>query len=1127
MRFVEKCCEGRRLGDFPERCYGKLRCWYETSGGRLTDWCAHHVDIAHWGLESVMAFQRIGREQADIAALCVRFVDGLLFCKRPAIPRISKIWRKVLRCMPQIACVTLCSVRLLATFPAVVESLLLSARGHGRHLGNHFFDIQTRFEARPLTIIRPRILVASLICLLGGTPLFNDRAVAREAVAAARLNQTEQETAPEGHWAFVAPHKSAFPRGDTLEPLDNVHPIDRFIDRRLRSEGLQRSPQADPERLLRRVTFDLTGLPPTLAEIDDFLADESPGAYERVVDRLLVSKRFGERMAVAWLDAARYGDTSVFHGDGPRDMWAWRDWVINAYNDNKPFDEFTIEQLGGDLIPEATVEQRIASAFNRNNATTDEGGAIAEEFRVEYAVDRVKTTSMVWLGLTMECAQCHEHKYDPITQEEYYQFYAYFNQASDPGMQTRNSNTAPTADVPNYQTQAELAAIRQELRRTQADLDARRRDAEEEFHRWVRLAESDDSRRGQAPVDMLLHFGLNEGEGNTIQDAVDPGRQGTIHGKPQWTSGMLAGGLRCDKESFVDLGDVADFDRAAAFSYGGWIKPSENPGGAAIARMNDSDGHRGFDLHLAGGKIQIHLIHHWPDNALKVVSTEKLAPDKWQHVLITYDGSSKAAGIKIYVDGVLCQQEVERDQLTESIRTNVPLYLGRRNPGSPYQGELDDIRLYARELTANEVESLVEQARIDPLLAKSPGERIEAEVETLRVYYLSHYDEVHQRLDAEYAELKAREAAAAKPRGTVMVMGDVAEPRMTYVLQRGNYSSPQEDRPVTLGVPAALSPLPADALANRLGLARWLVAPDHPLTARVTVNRYWMMLFGTGLVASAEDFGSQGEWPSHPDLLDWLAVDFVENGWNVKRMIKQIVMSATYRQSARGTATLIAQDPANRLLARGPRFRLQGEFIRDNALATSGLLTDTIGGPSVKPYQPEGLWNAVSIDTSLRFTQDHGDKLYRRSMYIYWKRSAPPPSMAIFDAPSREKCTIRRSRTNTPLQALVTLNDPQFVEAARALAQRVITTSGTTPTAHIGTAYRIATGVRAKPAVLNVLLQAYRTELAVFQAVPDRAVALLAVGESPRDETIDAARHAAMTIVTTMILNLDETLTRG
>ena len=1029
--------------------------------------------------------------------------------------------------MRQLHCGTLFSVRPLPTSPSAVESLLLAARGHGRNLVNNFFVIQARFEVRLLTIFRPHVLVASLICLLGGPPLVNDRAVARGAVAAARSNRLEQGAAPESHWAFVTPHKSALPRDDTLEALVNVHPIDRFIDRRLRSEGLQRSPQADRERLLRRVTFDLTGLPPTLTEIDDFLADAGPDAYERVVDRLLASQRFGERMAVAWLDAARYGDTSVFHGDGPRDMWAWRDWVINAYNDNKSFDEFTVEQLAGDLIPEATVEQRIASAFNRNNATTDEGGAIAEEFRVEYAVDRVKTTSMVWLGLTIECAQCHEHKYDPISQEEYYQFYAYFNQAADPGMQTRNGNTAPSVDVPNYQTQAELAAIRQELRRTQADLDARRRDAEEEFQQWVRLAESDDSRRGQAPFDMLVHFGLDEGEGNTVKDAVDPGRQGTIHGNPQWTAGILAGGLRCDKESFVDLGDVADFERTAAFSYGGWIKSSDNPGGAAIARMNDNDGHRGFDLHLAGGNIQIHLIHHWPDNALKVISTEKLAANKWQHVLITYDGSSKAAGIKIYVDGVLWQQKIERDQLTESIRTNVPVYLGRRNPGSPYQGELDDVRVFARELTASEVESLVEQARIDPLLAKSSSERTEAEVETLRVYYLSHYDEVHQRIDAEYAELKSREAEAAKPRGNVMVMGDVAEPRMTYVLQRGNYASPQEDSPVTPGVPTALSPLPADAPANRLGLARWLVAPDHPLTARVTVNRYWMMLFGTGLVASAEDFGVQGEWPSHPDLLDWLAVDFVESGWDVKRMIKQLVMSATYRQSARCSDVLIARDPANRMLARGPRFRLQGEFIRDTALATSGLLVGTIGGPSVKPYQPEGLWNAVSINTKLRFSQDHGDKLYRRSMYIYWKRSAPPPSMAIFDAPSREKCTIRRSRTNTPLQALVTLNDPQFVEAARALAQRVITTGGTTPTTQIGTAYRMATGVRPTPDVLNVLMQAYRTELAVFQAVPDRADALLGVGESPRDETIDAAQHAAMTIVTTMILNLDETLTRG
>ena len=931
----------------------------------------------------------------------------------------------------------------------------------------------------------------------------------------------------ERHWAFNSPHKPALPDGDAAKQSVGVNPIDRFIDRRLSEVGLQQSPAADRERLVRRVTFDLTGLPPTLAQIDEYLADQSSNAFERAVDRLLASERFGERMAVAWLDAARYGDTSVFHGDGPRDMWAWRDWVINAYNDNKPFDEFTIEQLAGDLIPSATVEQKIASAFNRNNATTDEGGAIAEEYRVEYAVDRVKTTSMVWLGLTMECAQCHDHKYDPISQQEYYQFYGYFNQAADPGMQTRSGNTAPTADVPNYQKHAELAAIRQELRRTTADLTARRRAVEPEFRAWVPVAESDNVTRASPPSDLLAHFQLDDAKGEKVTNTVDPDRPGKIHGSGEWTAGKLAGALRCDNKSYVDLGDVADFERTAPFSYGGWLKPTGEAGGAAIARMSDKEGHRGFDLLLSAGQIQVHLIHKWPENAIKVASTEKLANDRWQHVMVTYDGSSQARGVKIYVDGALWGGTAERDNLTDSIRTDVPLYLGRRNPGSPFLGELDDIRLYARELTADETTTLADQTGIEPILAKSQAERTEGEIESLRGYFLTHQDKLYAQLEIELAEMKAREAAAAKPRGNVMVMGDVAEPRMTYILGRGNYASPLKDRPVELGVPAALPPLPADAPANRLGLARWLVAPEHPLTARVAVNRYWMMLFGTGLVQSAEDFGSQGEWPSHPELLDWLAVDFMESGWDVKRMIKQLVMSAVYRQSSRVTDELYQRDPANRLLARGPRFRLQGEFIRDTALAASGLLVGGIGGPSVKPYQPDGLWNEVSIDTNLRFKRDDGEKLYRRSMYIFWKRSAPPPSMAIFDAPSREKCTIRRSRTNTPLQALVTLNDPQFVEAARAFAQQVISSGGATTRAQITTAYRMATGVRPNPRVLDVLLQTYRTELAVFQAVPDRAKALLGVGESPRDETIAAAAHAAMTIVTSMILNLDETLTRG
>lgn len=965
-------------------------------------------------------------------------------------------------------------------------------------------------------------------------PVDAERQLTGDEIAVLRA-WIEQGAPWQRHWAFIRPQRSPLSKQSAATDRVDVHPIDQFLDRRRQASGLSAAARADGARLLRRVTFDLTGLPPTLAEIDEFLSDQRPNAYERVVDRLLASPHFGERMAVAWLDAARYGDTSVFHGDGPRDMWAWRDWVINAYNNNKPFDDFTVEQLAGDLIPEATTEQRIASAFNRNNATTDEGGAIAEEFRVEYAVDRVKTTSMVWLGLTMECAQCHDHKYDPISQEDYYRFYAYFNQSADPGMQTRKGNTAPTVDVPNYQAQARLATVQQQLRRVEADLAARRLAAESDFQAWTAAATEHARLQQPPPSGLLVHVGFDEGQGDVASDSVDATRQGMLVGAPQWTTGKIGGALRCDAERFVKLGDLASFERTDAFSYGGWLKPAATGSGAVIARMNDGNAHRGFDLHLADGKVQVHLIHRWPDNSIKVVTQQQLVGDQWQHVFVTYDGSSRAAGVQIYVDGQIWPGESEQDCLTETIGAVAPLHIGRRMPGEPLVGEVDEVRIYGRKLSSDEVKAVFETTAADPILAEEPAARSEADVQVLRDYYFENHDGLHQKVAAELHALRAEEAAAEEPRGTVMVMGDVEEPRMTYILARGDYASPQEDRPVAPGIPEALGNLPSSAPANRLGLARWIASPTNPLTARVAVNRYWLMLFGAGLVESAEDFGLQGAWPSHPELLDWLATDFIESGWDVKRMIKQIVMSAAYQQSSRVSRDLFELDPQNRLLSRGPRFRLQGEFIRDAALAAGGLLVNQVGGPSVKPYQPEGLWNEVSIDTSLRFSQDHGENLYRRSLYIYWKRSAPPPSMAIFDAPSREKCTIRRSRTNTPLQALVTLNDPQFVEAARALAQRVLLAGRSDSDSDadrmiddsIAMAYRLATGVRPSAAALAVLRQSYRTELAVFQAVPARAAALLKVGESPCDDTLNPAEHAAMTIVAGMILNLDEMLTRG
>lgn len=927
----------------------------------------------------------------------------------------------------------------------------------------------------------------------------------------------------EGHWSFIAPQKPPVPA--TSKPDWVKNPIDAFILKRLEEQELSPSDPAQLERVLRRVTFDLTGLPPTISEIDQFLADAKVDpnvAYEKVVDRLLASKHFGERMALMWMDAARYGDSSVFHADGPRDMWPWRDWTINAYNANKPFDEFTVEQIAGDLIPDSTLEQKIATGFNRNNATTDEGGAIAEEFRVEYAVDRVKTTSMVWMGLSLECAQCHNHKYDPITMEDYYRFFAYFNQAADPGMQTRRGNQTPIVDVFDPDRVSQAAILKQKLPTLEAKRDERGKAVEPDFVAWLEKESANAEGKSFLPTGAVAHLPLDE----SLDDLADSNRKVTIKGTTKWADGKFGKAFDCDASNWVDAGQLGDFDTKDGFSYGCWIKPKGNATGVPIARMNDGNGYRGYDIYCTNGGVAVHIINSWPTNAIKVNTKGKLKKDEWQHVFVTYDGSSKAAGVKIYFDGKPQEWTIEQDRLSATIRAKTPFQLGRRSSGSGFKGLIDDVYVFDRTLSESEVLALAGADPIAPLLAMKADERSPDQVAVLRNFYLTNHDKPWQEAAKELRDLKAKIAESEKPVSTVMVMQDVPQMRQTFILDRGQYTSPKQDSPVNPGVLSALPPLPPEAPTNRLGLAQWLVQKDHPLTARVTVNRYWYMLFGTGLVKTLEDFGSQGEWPSHPALLDWLAVDFVESGWNIKRMLKQMVMSSTYRQSSRVTKELLERDPENRLLARGPRFRLQGEFIRDNALAASGLLLAKIGGPGVKPYQPDGLWNEVSLSGE-KFTRDNGEKLFRRSMYTYWKRSSPAPSLTIFDAPTREKCSLTRSRTNTPLQALVTLNDVQFVEASRALAERALKQGGETLDAQIDYAYRLASGVRPKSFVREILKQAYHDELKLFQADKERATTLISTGESPRDETLDPAVHAAMSIVTSMILNLDEILTRG
>ena len=929
----------------------------------------------------------------------------------------------------------------------------------------------------------------------------------------------------EGHWAFTSPQTPTLPKNINKW---GYNPIDNFTLKQLEANGLNPSPEAAKEILIRRATFDLTGLPPTLQEVDAFLSDKNPKAYEKVIDRLLASKSFAERMTLHWMDVARYGDSSVHHADGPRTMWPWRDWVINAYHTNKSFKDFATEQLAGDLIPNANNDQKIATGFNRNHGTTDEGGLIIEEYRVEYVVDRVKTTGNVFLGLSIECAQCHSHKYDPISQKEYYQFFAFFNNNSDSGKQTRGGNAPPMVEVITNAKLARIQAAETKIKEVEKKISEYKKNASIAFDKWAAEAAKKVGAQPKDPAGLYAHLPLDEFKDRKGTDLLNEKNEVKWEGNGRTVKGKLGSAFRVEGNGYINAKGIKPPEWNKPFSYGCWVKPDAGNVSAAIfSKMNESDSYRGFDLWLQNGAPGTHIIHKWQDNAVKVVGKTKAKAKQWSHIFVTYDGSGKASGTKIYLNGKLETHNIEADGLNGSIQTPNDFRIGRRS-NSAYANniEIDDVRIYHRALNASEVASLVGADPIAPLLAIDPDKRNANQTATLLNHYLNNIDKNFQKLTAEKNAAQKEKSEASKNKITTMVMGDLPKMRPTYLLERGHYEHPNKEEEIKANVPNFLPAMPKGAPANRLGLAQWLTQPDHPLTARVAVNRYWSLLFGRGIVSTVSDFGTQGEWPTHPQLLDWLATDFANNGWNIKRTIKQMVMSATYRQSSKLNRNLYARDPQNRLLSRGPRFRLQGEFIRDNALSLSGLLVNKVGGPGVKPYQPPGLWNEVSLSGNVRFKQDTGENLYRKSMYTYWKRSAPAPSMTIFDAPTREKCMVERPRTNTPLQALVTLNDPQFTEASRNLAERIIKEGGKTPRERVAFAYRLVTSRKPKPIVLQILISAYNEEHTNFSKNSEAANKLLAIGESKRDESIKTAEHAAWSIVASMLLNLDEVITR-
>ena len=933
------------------------------------------------------------------------------------------------------------------------------------------------------------------------------------------------------HWSLIPPRRPELP---TVKNESWVRsPIDRFILAALEAKGLAPAPEADRRTLARRLSLDLTGLPPAPAVVEAFVKDPAPDAYEKLVDRFLASPRWGEQRGRYWLDAARYADTHGIHFDNFREIWAYRDWVINAFNHNMPFDQFTIEQLAGDLLPGRTLDQVVASGFNRCNITTNEGGVIPEEYAVFYARDRTETVAQVWLGMSAGCAVCHDHKFDPLTTRDFYAMSAFFNNTTQNVMDGNVSDTPPTVPVPRAEDRARFEAIEKEIASARGQLGARRTAARIEFDKWTAAANPGPLGQGIPAESLKLLVPLGEGAGDTT--AVVAGgawRQAKVGEKPTWLPGHVAAkALQFQPGTALEIPEAGDFEKDQPFSSGAWVRmptPAFNAGASVLARMDEANGFRGWDLWVEAGKPAAHIIHKWPDDALKVVARDSLPAGGWSHVAVTYNGSGKASGVSIYVNGRLQPTDVVQDKLKGTIRTTTPLKLAQRSGGtSRLNGvTLQDVRLYGRALAASEVEALARGTRVLFLASKPTAQRTAAEAAELFEWYLASRDTTFQTLGKTLAALEA-EQAGIKARGTVAhVMQEKPGMPSAFILFRGAYDKRRD--PVQPDTPKMLPPMPPDLPRNRLGFARWLMRPDQPLPARVTVNRWWQELFGTGIVRTAGDFGVSGELPSHPDLLDWLAVDVREHGWDVKRFFRQMVLSATYRQSAVSTPEKLEKDPQNRLLSRGPRFRMDAEMVRDYALAASGLLSPKIGGPSVKPYMPDGVWEAVAmIGSNTRdYKRDTGESLYRRSMYTFWKRSAPPASMEIFNAPSRETCAVRRERTNTPLQALVTLNDPQFVEAARRLAEEVVRSGGSTFDDRLDVLTDRLVARPFRPEERKVAEASFADLSAFYVAHPADAKALIATGESKPDPKLDPATLAAWTMLTNELFNLDEVLNK-
>lgn len=982
------------------------------------------------------------------------------------------------------------------------------------------------------------------------------------------------------HWAFVAPVRPGIPRPREQSWVRNA--IDSFVLERLEREGLKPSPEADKATLLRRVSFDLTGLPPTAAELKSFLLDTSSTAYEKQVDRLLASPHYGENMARVWLDLARYADSNGYAEDKMVTAWPWRDWIVDAYNRNMPYDQFTIRQIAGDLLPNATLEDKIATGFNRNNIARYKGDEDEDENRTENVIDRVSTVGTTWLGLTMGCARCHDHKYDPITQRDFYRLFAFFNNV-DEGEHTPNGNAAPVVSLASSNQKRQATELQKKIKAVLNGIPEKT--VIEQANEWRKTALTqlkEPSREG-----LVGQYEFDD----SLRDSTGRGADATVSGIKKFEEGVAGQAFKFDGTTRVDFDHLGDFAPGQPFAMAFWLSSSSEGAQSVFHRFDTEKSRKGYEISLEdptrGDNLQTRLrivvrfSSDWPSHILEVRSTEHCIssvpivtdtqnddPAYAHHVVLNYDGSGRAQGVTLFLDGAPLETEVVRDDLAGSYQTSAPLSIGDEKSSRLFRGGIGDFRIYERVLSAEEAKGLAIVLPTRRLLEATVGQSV-TEIPTLQqreatwgedaeppaahkaekrkpLALVAEMDAMAAEGDAarqqqlsdrflRYFSPEAERAAytsllqllSARDKleseiPSAMVMSEMNTPRENFVLWRGQYGKNQEK--VTPGVPAFLLPLPSGSNFNRMTLAKWLVDSNNPLPARVEMNREWQSFFGVGIVKTAEDFGSQGEAPSHPELLDWLALEFIQSGWDVKVMQRLMVTSATYRQSSIITPALLERDPENRLLARGPRVRLAAEQIRDNVLAVSGLLSSKMGGPSVYPYAPTGFWRSGA--RSDEYTQGTGEDLYRRSLYTVWKRTIAPASFYAFDVPTRERCTARRIATNTPLQALTLLNDPTVVEASRALAEGAILRGGMDNKRRVAIAFRLIMQRDATASERVVLLNEAKRVLKRFRNDPDAAKRLISVGDLKRRSSVDPTELATWTIVVRTIFNLNEAITK-